>query len=103
MYALIATGGKQYRVAEGDTLRIERLPGEEGQEVVFDQVLAVNRPDGLEIGSPVVEGARVVARLLEHGRGHKIRVLKYKPKKRYRKHSGHRQNFSRVRIEKIEA
>lgn len=103
MYALIATGGKQYRVAEGDTIRVERLAAEEGQEVVFDQVLAVSRPDGLEIGTPHVEGARVFARLLEHGRARKIRGLKYKPKKNYRKRYGHRQHYSRVVIEKIEA
>lgn len=103
MYAIIATGGKQYRVAAGDKLRVERVPGEVGQEIILDQVLAVKREDGLEIGTPTVAGARVVARLLDQGRAKKVRVLKYKPKKNYRKRAGHRQHYSLIRIEKIEA
>lgn len=103
MYALIATGGKQYKVAEGDTLRVELLPGEAGSQVVFDQVLAVRREDGLEVGTPYVQNARVIGRLLGHGRGKKIRVFKYKPKRNYRKRAGHRQHYSKVLIEKIEA
>ncbi len=102
MYAIIATGGKQYRVSAGDVLEVEKLPVPEGAEVSFDQVLAVVDGDAVKIGTPTVPGARALARVLAHGRGRKIRGFKYKPKVNYRRRYGHRQPFTRVRIESIE-
>ena len=103
MYAIIETGGKQYRVQEGDVLFLEKLSSEEGQTVVFDRVLAVSEGEELKVGTPVVEGASVTARVLGHGKGKKIIVFKYKPKKNYRRKQGHRQPYTKVQIEKIKA
>ena len=103
MYAIIQTGGKQYRVSEGDVLSIEKLTAAEGEEVVFDQVLTVVSDGDIKIGKPVVEGAKVTAKVVEHGKGKKILVFKYKAKSNYRKRQGHRQPFTKVVIEKIEA
>ncbi|MBE3596795.1 MAG: 50S ribosomal protein L21 [Hydrogenibacillus sp.] len=103
MYAIIETGGKQYRVEQGDILFIEKLPAEVGETVVFDKVLFVNANGEAKIGTPYVEGARVSARVEKQGRGKKIIVFKYKPKKNYHKKQGHRQPYTRVRIEAIEA
>jgi large subunit ribosomal protein L21 len=100
MYAIIATGGKQYKVAEGDIITIEKLEAEEGATVTFDQVLAVNN-DKLVVGSPVVEGATVTASVVKNGRGKKVIVYKYKRKTGYHKKNGHRQSYTRVKIEKI--
>jgi large subunit ribosomal protein L21 len=102
MYAIIETGGKQYCVREGDALNVEKLAGEAGAEVVFDRVLLVGTADGVKVGQPVVPGARVVGRVLSQGRGKKIIVFKYKPKKNYRRKQGHRQPYTRVLVEKIE-
>ncbi len=101
MYAIIKTGGKQYRVQEGDTLFIEKLDVEAGASVDFDQVLAVSNESGLSVGTPVVEGAKVSAKVLKNGKAKKIIVFKYKPKKDYRKKQGHRQPYTQVQIEKI--
>ena len=103
MYAIVETGGKQYRVAEGDVLKVEKLPAEEGGEVVFDRVLAVDDGNGLQVGQPFVEGCQVKGQVLKQGKSRKITVFKYKPKKNYRRKQGHRQPYSQVRIEKIEA
>lgn len=103
MYAIIQTGGKQYRVQEGDVLRVEKLNAEAGETVEVNQVLAVAKDGSLQVGSPVVEGAKAVLKVLEHGKGKKIIVFKYKPKKNYRKKQGHRQPFTKVVVEKIEA
>ena len=103
MYAIIETGGKQYRVQEGDVLRLDRLPAEDNETVVFDRVLAVKQGDEFRIGTPVVEGARVTGRVLGHGRDRKVIVFKYRPKVNYRRKRGHRQAFTRVKIERIEA
>ncbi|MGB9919358.1 MAG: 50S ribosomal protein L21 [Moorellales bacterium] len=103
MYAIIESGGKQYRVHEGEVLRLEKLAAEEGSTVPVERVLAVGRAEELRIGQPVVEGARVWLKVLRHGRGRKILVFKYKPKKNYRRRRGHRQEFTEVRVEKIEA
>jgi len=103
VYAIIETGGKQYRVQEGDVLFLEKLSSEEGQTVVFDRVLAVSEGEELKVGTPVVEGASVTARVLGHGKGKKIIVFKYKPKKNYRRKQGHRQPYTKVQIEKIKA
>lgn len=102
MYAIIQTGGKQYRVSEGDVLSVEKLPVAEGEEVVFDQVLTVVSDSDIKIGKPVVEGAKVTAKVVEHGKGEKILVFKYKAKSNYRKRQGHRQPYTKVEISKIE-
>ena len=101
MYAIIQTGGKQYRVSEGDVLSVEKLPVAEGEEVVFDQVLTVVSDSDIKIGKPVVEGAKVTAKVVEHGKGKKILVFKYKAKSNYRKRQGHRQPYTKVEIKKI--
>ena len=102
MYAIIQTGGKQYRVSEGDVLSVEKLPVAEGEEVVFDQVLTVVADGDVKIGKPVLEGAKVTAKVVEHGKGEKIVVFKYKAKSNYRKRQGHRQPYTKVEISKIE-
>jgi large subunit ribosomal protein L21 len=103
MYAIIETGGKQYKVQEGDELFIEKLDANEGDTVSFDQVLAVFKDSGLVLGSPVVAGAVVSAKVERHGKGRKIIVYKYKAKKNYRRKQGHRQPYTKVVIEKIQA
>ena len=103
MNAIIETGGKQYKVAEGDTLFIEKLPVEAGDTVTFDKVLAVLDGDKATFGAPVVEGAKVTASVVKNGKGKKVIVFKYKPKKGYRRKQGHRQPYSKVTIGKIEA
>lgn len=101
MYAIISTGGKQYRVSEGDVLRVEKLPANTGETVVLDKVLAVSSDDGLQLGSPYLN-ARVTATVEAQGKGKKIIVFKYKAKKNYRRKQGHRQPYTRLRINKIE-
>ena len=101
MHAIIVTGGKQYKVAEGDTLFIEKLPVEAGDKVVFDQVLAVLDGENSKIGAPVVDGASVEAKVVKNGKGKKIVVFKYKAKKNEKKKMGHRQPYTKVEITKI--
>ncbi|MDA8235288.1 MAG: 50S ribosomal protein L21 [Clostridia bacterium] len=103
MYAIIQTGGKQYRVQEGDVLRVEKLEVEAGQTLEVKDVLAVAKDGQVKVGTPVVEGAKAVLKVLEHGKGKKIIVFKYKSKKNYRRKQGHRQPFTKVVVEKIEA
>lgn len=100
MFAVIETGGKQYLVKTGDTLKIEKLPVEAGKDLVFDKVLLMGSDDGTEvtIGHPYLENATVGADVLEQGKGDKIRVVKYKRKVRYRRANGHRQLFTKVKI-----
>ena len=102
MYAIIATGGKQYKVSEGDIITIEKLGIEAGEKVTFDQVLAVSGDD-LKIGNPTVDGATVDATVVKEGRGKKVIVYKYKRKTGYHKKNGHRQPYTQVKIEKINA
>ena len=102
MYAIIKTGGKQYKVAEGETIMVEKLAGGEGDSVVFDQVLAVVNDGDVKVGKPFVEGAKVTAKVEAQGKAHKILVFKYKAKSNYRRRQGHRQPFTKVTIEKIE-
>ena len=103
MYAIIKTGGKQYKVSEGDTLLIEKLDIAAGEAVVFDQVLTCVNDSEVKIGQPLLQGACVRGTVLEHGKGKKILVFKYKAKSNYRRRQGHRQPFTKVAIEKIEA
>lgn len=102
MYAVIETGGKQYRVQVGEILTVEKLTAQVGETVEFDQVLAVKTDEAFKLGSPLVVGAKVQAKVLEQGRDKKIIVYKYKPKKNYHKKQGHRQPFTRIKIEKID-
>ena len=103
MYAVIATGGKQSRVAEGDVLFVEKLAGELDEQVVFSDVLTVVEDGSVKIGTPYLAGAKVTAKVLKQGKDKKILVYKYKSKANYRRRQGHRQPYTKVSIEKIEA
>ena len=103
MHAIIVTGGKQYKVTEGDVLYIEKLEAEAGDKITFDKVLAILDGDKATFGAPVVAGASVEANVVKNGKGKKILVFKYKPKKNYRRRQGHRQPYTKVTIGKIEA
>lgn len=103
MYAIIETGGKQYKVAEGDVLYIEKLEVEPESTVEFDKVVAVGKDDGIVVGSPIVEGAKVTAKAVKNGRGKKITVFTYRPKKDSKRKMGHRQPYTKVQIESITA
>lgn len=103
MYAIIETGGKQYRVQEGETLYLEKLPAVAEETVEISKVLAVVKDDGLVVGTPFVPDAKVLLKVVRHGRDKKIVVYKYKAKKNYRRKQGHRQAFTQVTVEKIEA
>lgn len=103
MYAIIETGGKQYKVEEGRWLKIEKLAVEEGETVKFDRVLLVADDNGIKVGQPIVAGASVSGTLMKQGKGKKIMIFKYKPKKNYRRRQGHRQAFSQVMIDSITA
>lgn len=103
MYAIIQTGGKQYKVAEGDILKVEKLDVEAGEKLTLDQVLMLKDANGdIKVGEPLVKDARIVAEVIEQGRGKKIVVYKYKKRKNQRKKQGHRQAYTKIKIEKIE-
>ncbi len=103
MFAVIETGGKQYKVQEGDILFIEKIDAEAESTVKFDKVLAISDDAGFKVGAPLIDGASVDAKVIKQGKGKKIYVLKYKPKKNEKKKSGHRQLYTKVEITKIEA
>ena len=103
MYAVLATGGKQYRVQEGDVIYVEKLDAEVDSTVELNEVLAVGTEEGIKVGTPVVEGAKVVAKVAAQGKAKKVIVFKYKSKKDYRRKNGHRQPYTKLVIEKIEA
>ncbi len=103
MYAIIATGGKQYRVEEGDVIYVEKLDAEVASAVEFNEVVAVSKDGKLSVGKPVVEGASVSGKVLSQGKEKKVIVFKYKAKKDYRKKQGHRQPYTKIQIEKINA
>ena len=103
MYAIVKTGGKQYKVAQGDVLFVEKLEANEGDVVTLDQVLAVAGEKGLTVGAPVVEGATVTAKVVAQGKAKKVIVYKYKAKKDYRRKQGHRQPYTKLVIESINA
>ncbi len=102
MYAVIHTGGKQYRVAPGQKLKIEKLEADAGTEVAFDQVLAVSNGDALTFGQPLIADGKVVAEVLKHGRHDKVYIVKFRRRKHYRKQQGHRQHFTEVKITSIQ-
>lgn len=102
MYAIIETGGKQYRVQQGDVITVEKLDLVEGEQMLFDKVVALGTGDGLKAGVPYVVGAKVTAKVQKHGKGSKIIIFKYKPKKNYRRKQGHRQPFTQLVIENIQ-
>jgi large subunit ribosomal protein L21 len=102
MYAVIETGGKQYRVSAGDTVDIEKLPFEIGSELELNRVLAVSQDSGQMLAGSELSGAKVLATIVEHGRGDKIRVFKFKRKKQYRRTIGHRQDFTRIKVTGIQ-
>ncbi len=101
MYAIIKTGGKQYRVKSGEQLRVETLPADVGAAVSFDQVLAVGNGDAVRVGTPLLAGATVKATVLAHGRGDKVRIFKLRRRKHFQKSQGHRQNYTEIRIDDI--
>lgn len=101
MYAVIKTGGKQYRVEQGQTIRVETLRAEAGESIDFSEVLMVANGDDIKIGTPIVEGAKVSGTIVEHGRHKKIEIIKFKRRKHHMKRQGHRQNYTAVRIESI--
>lgn len=103
MYAVFATGGKQYKASEGDVLRVEKLDAEEGASVDFDQVLMVADGDEVKVGAPVLKGGKVTAEVQAHGRGEKIRIIKFRRRKHHRKQQGHRQHYTEIKITGIKA
>ncbi|MCP4042286.1 MAG: 50S ribosomal protein L21 [Gammaproteobacteria bacterium] len=103
MYAVIATGGKQYKVQEGETLRVERLMAEEGASVDFDQVLMVSDGEDIKVGTPYVDGGKVTATVKALGRGKKVKIVKFKRRKHYLKRTGHRQAYTELKITGITA
>jgi large subunit ribosomal protein L21 len=102
LFAIIQTGGKQYRVAPGDILRVERLPGERGDEVLLEQVLLVADGDAIQVGQPLVAGARILSEIVRQGKGKKIIVFKKKRRKKYRRKQGHRQLYTALEIKDIQ-
>jgi large subunit ribosomal protein L21 len=103
MYAVIKTGGKQYRVAPGEKLKIEQIPADIGSEIVLDQVLMVADGEAVTVGTPLVSGATVKATVVTQGRGEKVQIFKMRRRKHYQKHQGHRQNYTEIRIDGIAA
>ena len=101
MYAVIETGGKQYRVQPGDTVVVETLPGESGDAIEFGRVLLISDDESVAVGRPLIEGARVTGKIVEHGLGEKLTVYKFKRRKNYRKRNGHRQQYTAVKIESV--
>ena len=101
MYAVIKTGGKQYKVAPGEKLKVEQIPADVGAEVILDQVLMVGEGESVRLGQPTVAGATVTATVVSHGRGEKLKIFKMRRRKHYQKHQGHRQNYTEIRIEAI--
>ena len=103
MYAVIKTGGKQYRVAAGEKLKIEQIPADVGAEITLDQILMVGEGGSVKVGTPIVAGASVKATVLSQGRHDKVKIFKMRRRKHYQKHQGHRQNYTEIRIDGISA
>ncbi len=102
MYAVIKTGGKQYKVAPGENLKVEQIPADVGAQIILDQVLLVGEGESVRLGQPIVDGATVKATVVAHGRGEKIRIFKMRRRKHYQKHQGHRQNYTELKIDSID-
>ena len=103
MYAVIKTGGKQYKVSKGETLKVEKIAADEGAKVELDQVLMVVDGDDVKIGSPLVKGGKVTAKIKSHGRGNKVEIVKFRRRKHHRKQMGHRQSYTELEITGIKA
>ena len=103
MYAVIKTGGKQYRVANGEKLKVEQIPADIGQEIILDQVLMVGEGSEVKVGVPLVAGATVTVKVVSHGRADKVKIFKLRRRKHYQKHQGHRQNYTEIEISAINA
>jgi large subunit ribosomal protein L21 len=101
MYAVVKTGGKQYRITPGEKLKVEQIAADVGAEVVLDQVLMVGEGDSVRLGQPTVAGATVKATVVSHGRGDKVEIFKMRRRKHYQKHQGHRQNYTELKIDSI--
>ena len=101
MYAVIKTGGKQYKVSVGEKLKVEQIPADIDSTIELSEVLMIADGDAVKVGTPLVEGAKVTATVVAHGRGEKIRIFKMRRRKHYQKHQGHRQNFTEIRIDAI--
>ena len=101
MYAVVKTGGKQYRVVAGDKLKVEQMPADVGAEVILDQVLMVGEGESVRLGKPTLAGASVKATVVSHGRGEKVKIFKMRRRKHYQKHQGHRQGFTELKIDSI--
>ena len=98
MYAVVKTGGKQYRVSAGEKIKVEQIPADVGAEIVLDQVLLIADGDAVRMGTPLLAGAQIKARVLNHGRGDKVRIFKLNRRKHYRRTKGHRQNYTEIEI-----
>lgn len=103
MYAVVKTGGKQYRVAAGEKIKVEQIPADVGAEITLDQVLMVGEGESVKIGTPLVAGATVKAKVIAHGRHDKVKIFKMRRRKHYRKQQGHRQNYTEIEIAGISA
>ncbi|MDD5296720.1 MAG: 50S ribosomal protein L21 [Rhodocyclaceae bacterium] len=101
MYAVIKTGGKQYRVVAGEKLKIEQIPADVGAEITLDQILMIGEGEAVKVGTPLVEGASVKATVVSHGRHDKVKIFKMRRRKHYQKHQGHRQNYTEIQIGEI--
>jgi len=101
MYAVIKTGGKQYRVTTGEKLKIEQIPADVGSQITLDQVLMVGEGESVKVGNPLVSGAKVTATVVSHGRGDKVRIFKMRRRKHYQRTQGHRQNYTEIRVDAI--
>ena len=103
MYAVVKTGGKQYRVVAGDKLKVEQIPADVGAQVILDQVLMVGEGDSVRLGQPTLAGVSVKATVVSHGRGEKVKIFKMRRRKHYQKHQGHRQGYTELKIDAIDA
>ena len=101
MYAVIKTGGKQYRVVVGEKLKVEQIPADVDSQIIIDQVFMVGEGESVKIGTPLITGAKVTATVISHGRGPKIKIFKMRRRKHYQKHQGHRQNYTEIQISGI--
>ncbi|MDP2794713.1 MAG: 50S ribosomal protein L21 [Sulfurisoma sp.] len=103
MYAVIKTGGKQYRVVAGEKIKVEQIPAEVGAEITLDQILMIGEGESVKVGAPMVAGAKITARVIAHGRHPKVSIFKMRRRKHYQKHQGHRQNYTELEIGSISA